>query len=113
MDHTEEWRDVAGFPGYIVSDQGRVARLMQPTENNGYLRVQLGLQRVRRVNRYVHQLVARTFLGWLDKEHPRSFRVVDHVNGDRQDNRVANLEWVSSAQNVHRAFSRCGRSKAP
>lgn len=48
----------------------------------------------------VHQIVAQT---WLDNVH--NFKMVNHINYDKLDNRVVNLQWVSLAENnrgIHR-----------
>ena len=42
----------------------------------------------------VHQLVALAFL-----PNPNNYSIVDHINGDRLDNRVKNLKWVSAKEN--------------
>lgn len=42
----------------------------------------------------VHRLVAQAFI-----ENPNNLKEVNHINGDKKDNRVCNLEWVSSSQN--------------
>lgn len=107
---TERWVSVAGHEGsYEVSDlgsvrsldreivysDGRVARFkgvsMKASRGaNGYLTVTLD-----RGKRYlVHRLVAGAFL-----PPPKPGDVVNHLNGDKRDNRVSNLEWGSYGRN--------------
>lgn len=106
----EIWRSVPGYEGlYEVSDQGNVAslnynrtgmrQLMKPNiDSKGYLVVVLwkdGKMKYRKV----HQLVAMAFL-----EHvPNGYEVVvDHINFDPADNRLDNLQLLSSRQNSAR-----------
>lgn len=48
----------------------------------------------------VHRLVA---LAWLGGPHPGM--VVHHINADRQDNRLDNLEWVTQSDNIQAYWS--------
>lgn len=97
----EEWREVPGFPGYAVSDQGQVrgrtGGVLKPhSDATGRQRVDLGGKRHRRAAR-VHTLVLEAFQGPRPEGHEAS-----HLNGDASDNRAANLAWESHADNVAR-----------
>lgn len=96
----EIWKDVPGYEGqYQVSDQGRVRNskglVMSPNRLlHGYLTVHLykGGKHTRRVH-CVHRLVLHAFTGVDGQE-------ANHLNNDRADNRLQNLEWCTRAQNV-------------
>lgn len=111
----EIWKSVVGYEGlYEVSNLGRVKgverklphnrnknltyirkeKLLTSTKmNNGYLRVEMSNNGKHKLN-LVHRLVALTFI-----PNPNNYREVNHINCDKSDNRVENLEWVSSSQN--------------
>ena len=55
---------------------------------------------------FVHRLVAEAFI-----PNPLGLRDVDHINGNKQDNRVENLRWVSHKENCNNPNSAKGRSK--
>ncbi len=99
----EEWRQVAGWPGYFVSSFGRVRGprklLGLKPRRKGYVDVTLRCEGDR-LNVGVHSLVAQEFLG------PRPQHLeVDHKDGDKSNNRVDNLEYVTSAENHARAVT--------
>ena len=103
----EEWRDVVGYEGlYQVSNLGRVksfhknnAKIITPKpDNHGYLRVVL-CKDFKKKNRMVHVLVAQAFI-----PNPESKRQVNHIDGNKTNNHVSNLEWVTPAENIHHAF---------
>jgi len=111
----EAWRVIADFPPYEVSDGGRVrratpgpgaraGRMLRPHERHGYPCVCLYRGRGgKRHDCYVHRLVAAAFLC-----PALPGQEVNHINFDRRDNRVANLEWVTRRQNI-RHSQRHGR----
>lgn len=118
----EEWKDADGYEGlYQVSNMGRImrvaggqgaqaGRILKPILNRhtGYLHV--GLYRDgKRTYLYVHRLVATAFLGvQLSPNHE-----INHKNGNRADNRVENLEWITRSENHKHAYRVLGREAAP
>lgn len=113
----EEWRDLPGFAGaYLVSNMGRIKRgtpargtqvgriLKTPCNPDGYPSAVLRRDNVT-VNVSVHRSVALAFLGVPPEDRPE----VNHKNGNRADNRVANLEFCTRSQNVTHSFRILGR----
>jgi len=99
-----EIRPCEGFPNYSVTRDGRVwsnrrGRWRKPHVNckRGYL--QIGLKHSSSTV-YIHRLVAEAYIGKIDGFH------VDHINRNRQDNRVENLRWVSVSANASNCASK-------
>lgn len=90
----ENWREIDSFPGYSVSDQGRVradksGRILSLSENQ-YGLIHVGLMKDHvQYHRSVPLLVARAFLP-QDKE---LFDTPINLDGDRHNNRLENLLW--------------------
>jgi hypothetical protein len=109
----EEWRAVEGWPGYEVSNLGRVrsswvhgvARhcngpwkvLNLPTPNPGYPRATLCGNGRRRYVR-VHVLVMELFVGPRPDRHE-----INHKDGNKTNNRTDNLEYVTCLENNRHA----------
>ena len=101
----ERWMPVAEYPLYEVSSSGRVrnantAHVLKHAPNSkGYLCVLLyrGSKRNRR-SFLVHRLVAQAFL-----PNPANLPQVNHLNGQKRDNRVLNIEWCTQSQNMRHA----------
>lgn len=94
----EEWAPIPNAPGYNISSLGRVRgkhHLLTPSPDTvGHLQVVLMVQG-KRVCQRVHRLVAKAFL-----PNPQGLAVVNHKDGDKTNNSVANLEWCTQRYNV-------------
>ena len=101
------------FPGYEVDENGQIwsslnwrgcgRRKIVPVEGkSGYLKVRLTLPNGKRVNRYVHRIVAETLLG----PRPNGLQV-RHLDGDKTNNCVSNLAWGTAKENADDR-ERCG-----
>lgn len=103
----EEFRDIEGFEGrYQVSNLGNVkslnyigtkrAKNLKPCRHHlGYMVVALGAKNWK----MVHTLVAKTFI-----PNPENKPFVNHIDGNKQNNNVTNLEWVTSKENMNHAI---------
>ena len=94
----EIYKKIKNRDNYSVSNLGNVrndktGRMLKFfTKSNGYQQVQLG-----RANnpQYVHRLVAEAFI-----DNPCNRPQVNHINGNKSDNSVENLEWVTASENA-------------
>ena len=101
----EIWKDIEGYKGkYQVSNFGKVKNtntnhiLSQSKNNCGYYRVGLYFNKVnKRVD--VHRLVAEAFIN-----NPEQKKEVNHINGNKKDNSINNLEWVTHKENICHAW---------
>ena len=100
----EIWKEVPGFPKYQVSNLGRVKSfkakqvkiLRQRMSSSGYFNVILC--RNGKIKGFsVHSLVAIAFLNHIPC---RQKLVIDHINDDKLDNKVENLQIVTTRYNV-------------
>lgn len=113
---TEIWKPIKGYEGlYEVSNLGRVrsldrvdslgrpwtGRVLRPNHNrrHNYLYVHL-YRDSRRVGKRVHRLVAEAFLNAPLPDQTDT----NHINGDRTDNRLANLEWMTRSENLNHGY---------
>lgn len=105
MNLQEEFRPIEEFPGYLISNLGTVYSnksnkiLTKEVDKYGYFRVNLYGENNYKRHRLVHRLVALAFI-----ENPNNLPQVNHKNGNRQDNRVENLEWCTNTDNLRHAF---------
>ena len=120
----EVWKDVVGYKGlYQVSNFGNVKSLdrivnkpngvsylrkgkicTQSKSNLGYMTVGFTVNN-KKVNKYVHRLVAEAFITNMN-DYPQ----VNHIDCDKTNNRMYNLEWCTNSQN-HIHASKNGLNK--
>jgi len=92
------WKDIDA--NYEISDNGWVLSkrngiILKPRDDQrGYLGVIIGQGPGR--SKKIHQLVARAFI-----PNPDNKPVVDHINGNKYDNRVENLRWATYKENAN------------
>ena len=93
------WKKIEGYPNYEISICGSVRnfttkRILKPAvSNNGYYFVELFNKKQHKKFK-VHRLVAIHFIPYLNNGDS-----VDHINGEKLDNTISNLRWVSNQQN--------------
>ena len=115
----ETWRDIKGYEGlYAISSTGRVKRLARnriiatgvnkPLKEkmiktfkgkHGYIHVNLwknGQMKQHRIHRLI--MLAHT-------EKPQNKNVINHIDGDKTNNILENLEWCTPKENSHHAYT--------
>ena len=103
--NSEYWRIIPSFPVYSASNYGRIrndgtGRIMRVYPGTrGYLTLTLRRDN-KQVPQRVHRLVAEAFLGG-----PHPDLDVNHIDGDKTNNYIENLEWCTREDNVRHAVS--------
>lgn len=83
--------------GDIISTHRKTPIVLKFSIDKGYAKIVLCLETNRRTTR-VHRVIAETFL-----ENPENKPEVNHINGDKLDNRLINLEWCTGLENSRHA----------
>lgn len=92
---------IKDYPNYSINENGEVksiyvSKMLKPrTAGRGYYCYQLHNEKGAK-NEYIHRLVAKTFI-----PNPNNLPQVDHIDGNKANNNVSNLRWVSNYDNVH------------
>lgn len=101
------WKKIPGFENYEASDTGEIRSTVYPynqapkkprIDKRGYCRVNIN-KKGKRQTLYVHRLIASTFI-----ENPENKRTVNHIDGNKQNNHVSNLEWCTYRENNDHGF---------
>ena len=99
----EIWKDIKGYEGYYqISETGKVLSvrnsfILSPTTSNGYKEVVLSVNHIKGY-KLIHRLVAEAFIPNVDNKPE-----VNHIDGDKLNNNINNLEWVTRAENAKHA----------
>jgi hypothetical protein len=109
----EIWKDMQGYEGqYQVSSHGRIRSIVN---NHGAAKIRLKATYVRSTTcqyeyvnlsvknkaftEAVHRAVAKAFI-----PNPENKPMVNHIDGNKLNNNVCNLEWVTDSENKRHAF---------
>tara|TARA_R110000824_G_C14746801_1_gene628099 strand:- start:23 stop:496 length:474 start_codon:yes stop_codon:yes gene_type:complete len=91
--------EVVGYENYLIYGDGKIQnkktkRYLKPSDNGrGYLKVNLCKDGKFKTHK-IHRLLAEHFI-----ENPDNKRCVDHINRNRNDNRLENLRWATYSEN--------------
>lgn len=103
----EQWVNISGVPShYEVSSLGRFRNnltgkiLKGCTDRKGYIKIGFPATKPK----LAHRIVAAAFIFTSD---PR--KDINHINGNKHDNRVENLEWCTRSQNIKHSYDYLGR----
>jgi len=97
----EVWKKIVVDPRYEVSTLGRVRKgreiqkRQNPKAKNGYPKVQIGEWSIG-----LHILVLITFVG----PRPTNRHIGNHIDGDKRNPRLNNLEWITQSENIKHAY---------
>lgn len=107
----EKWKQIANFENYYVSNKGKVieknyksrkklSNITKEVKNyvkeNGYLQVNLYSKKEKKsYKKYLHRLVAEAFI-----PNPNDYPCVNHLDGNKTNNNINNLEWCTYSQNM-------------
>lgn len=108
----EKWITIDGFEDYEISNYGRIKSyrkknktifLKQATNSNGYQFVDLYRNTGHKLFR-IHRLVAEYFI-----PNPENKSEVNHIDGNKRNNCVENLEWCTRSENTIHSFRILGQ----
>lgn len=108
--HGEEWRPVIDYPAYQISNKGRIKGERRASfgskSSSGYRRACIW-NGEKHVFVMIHRLVAIMFLGFQDDKE------INHKDGNKENNCLENLEWVTRSGNSQHAYDNNLRKAHP
>ena len=110
MEVEELWKPLSEYKGIKVSSLGRIRKAANkrrkeriltefPKDRDGYYMCSVQKLDGTWTSQPVHRLVAKAFI-----DNPYNKDIVNHIDGNRINNKVENLEWVTAKENVYHSF---------
>lgn len=104
----EIWEKIPDTTNLFISNKGRILSMAQgqprivsgKKNQKGYIRFRYNGKAV-----FVHRIVAEVFLQKPNSEQTQ----INHINGDKTDNRAINLEWCTPGENLKHSYETLGR----
>ena len=94
----EEWKQIPNLP-YEISSLGKIRNLQGKVlktyiQNSGYEQIKINYQGLH-IHKSIHRLVAEAFI-----PNPLNKEYVNHIDGNKLNNTVDNLEWCTNSENI-------------
>jgi hypothetical protein len=91
-------KQIEGFEDYLISLDGRVFSLTSMRFLTNYIKNDYVYVKILQKSYLVHRLMALTYLSNLENK-----ATVNHIDGDKHNNMLFNLEWATSSENMKHA----------
>lgn len=105
MQKISQWKRIDLYPDYLISPKGDIYSLKkrrllkQKIQSNGYYTVCVFDKYGKEKTVLVHRLVAMAYI-----PNPENKPQINHIDGNKQNNHVSNLEWVTGSENQKHAY---------
>jgi hypothetical protein len=105
MSNKTFWADIEGYPNYAISSDGIVLnkrhnKYVKASRNHwGYMVVGLSVNK-KRFSHQIHRLIANAFI-----PNPEGKTQINHIDGNKSNNCIENLEWVTPSENKIHAYT--------
>jgi len=103
----EVWVDIEGYDNYLISNKGRIKsvfphhikfKVISFNKHTGYYQVNL-TKNGKPGTQYFHRLFAKAFV-----PNPHNYPDINHIDGDKANNDISNLEWCTHQHNMLHAI---------